>query len=444
MRRILIIGLVLIAALICVIILRHDSKGEFIDALQIGDADTVAQLIDQNPDLINARLWDNGATALHVVAGNGQWDIVKLLLDRGAEVDAKNASGYTPLLSAVRSHYYKSAKILAEYGADIYAKDEYGSSVFDDIERGFIPESGILKAHEDAIRKRAVSDNDSNRDTAPASVDKAFERINPQDGAEMIWIPAGEFLMGASEAEVQAIIDENRGFKAEWYADEMPQRKVYLDGYWIYKNEVTVAQYRRFCNATGRAMPPDLDWTGKDNHPIRNISLQNALEYSEWAGATLPSEAQWEKAARGTDGRRYPWGNDWDANECASSDKFYGHMKTASLSDKMPDTMPIGSYPAGASPYGCRDMAGNVLEWCADWYDKSYYTTGPSRNPTGPAKMPLYDSGNRIWSGAAVLRGGSFDDSKEDCRCAYREPKALDAHPNHGCAGVRCVILASE
>jgi len=170
---------------------------------------------------------------------------------------------------------------------------------------------------------------------------------------------------------------------------ETPQHKVYLDDYWIYKTEVTVAQYRKFCQATtrDRQMPPEPSWGWQENHPVVNVTWGDAAAYAQWAGAALPTEAQWEKAARGSDGRIYPWGNDWDGAKCVNS--VGGNRPRG--------TKPVGSLPTGASPYGCLDMAGNVWEWCADWYDAGYYKTAPTRNPPGPATFT-----------AKVLRGGSL------------------------------------
>ena len=238
-------------------------------------------------------------------------------------------------------------------------------------------------------------------DTAPAP--KRVEAgINPKDGAEMVWVPAGEFLMGSTDDE---------GVR-----DERPQRKVYLDGYWMYKTEVTVAQYRKFCEATNREMPEAPEWGWKEDHPVVNVSWHDAVDYAKWAGASLPTEAQWEKAARGTDGRVFPWGNEWDAGACANS-----------VSWSLKGTKPVGSCPAGASPYGCVDMAGNAWEWCADWYDEAYYgNEAPSRNPPGPAS-----------GGVRVLRGGSWsDDSSVYFRCAYRYGYAPDYR--YSFIGFRC------
>jgi formylglycine-generating enzyme required for sulfatase activity len=193
----------------------------------------------------------------------------------------------------------------------------------------------------------------------------------------MVLIPAGEFLMGSKDGEADD--------------DERPQHKVYLTGYWIYRTEVTVAQYRKFCQATGRQMPPEPESGWQNTHPIVNVTWEDAAAYAQWAGAALPTEAQWEKAARGTDGQVYPWGNDWDGDKCQNS---VGNKNAG-------NTAPVGSFPAGASPYGALDMAGNVWEWCADWYDAGYYKNAPTRNPTAPA--------TGTWR---VLRGGSW-------YCAY-------------------------
>lgn len=205
--------------------------------------------------------------------------------------------------------------------------------------------------------------------------------INAIDGSEMILIPAGEFIMGSDDGE------EN----------EKPVHAVYLDSYEIGKYPVTVAQYRKFCEATGRRMPNAPHWDWKDEHPIRDVTWDDAEAYCKWAGGRLPTEAEWEKAARGTDGRTYPWGDTWDKNKCANQDL------------NLTSTVSVGSYPAGASPYGCMDMAGNEWEWCADWYDDNYYMTSPSRNPRGPS------------SGCyRVLRGGGWHLYDSNPRCAYR------------------------
>ena len=202
--------------------------------------------------------------------------------------------------------------------------------------------------------------------------------VNNKDGAELIFIPAGEFLMGSADSD------------KEGTTVEKPQHTVYLDAYYIYKNDVTVAQYRRFCAATGCRMPTPPKWGWLDDHPVVNVSWKDATQYADWAGTRLPTEAQWEKAARGVDGWIYPWGNDWDAGKAQCSHTEWGDAgKTAK----------VGSYPAGASPYGVMDMAGNVWQWCADFYDPNYYVKAMNRNPSGPRDVYGY---------VHVLRGGSW------------------------------------
>jgi len=149
---------------------------------------------------------------------------------------------------------------------------------------------------------------------------------------ELIPIPAGGFLYGKSK---------------EWKR---------LPAYRIMKYPVTVVQYRQFCKATGRSMPSTPPWGWKDTHPVVNVTWHDAVAFAAWSSLTLPTEVEWEKAARGTDGREFPWGNDWNASKCSN-----GASKTSA----------VGHYPAGASPYGVQDMAGNVWEWCDGWYDNN-------------------------------------------------------------------------
>jgi formylglycine-generating enzyme required for sulfatase activity len=211
------------------------------------------------------------------------------------------------------------------------------------------------------------------------------EYKNEKDGSVLIYIPVGEFTMGSNDND-----------------NEKPIHTVYLDAFYIDKYEVSVGQFRKFCSATGRTMPDQPSWNQGDNYPVVNVTWEDAKAYCVWAGLKLPTEAEWEKAARGTDGRKYPWGNTWDPSKCnnGESNSPDGYEKTA----------PVGSFPQGASPYGVMDMAGNVWEWCADWYDKNYYQDSPSRNPTG------------VSSGSyRVLRAGSwYFYGQYDCRTSNR------------------------
>lgn len=172
---------------------------------------------------------------------------------------------------------------------------------------------------------------------------------------------------------------------------QKPERRVYLDAFAIDKTEVTVAAYKTCVNARICSLPratnchaDDVNYE-RENHPMNCVNWNQAKAYCKWAGKRLPTEAEWEKAARGTDGRKYPWGNDTPTcNLTVMSDCSHG-------------TQPVGSKPSGASPYGALDMAGNVEEWTADWYDESYYANAPDKNPSGP------QSGSE-----RVTRGGGF------------------------------------
>jgi formylglycine-generating enzyme required for sulfatase activity len=232
--------------------------------------------------------------------------------------------------------------------------------------------------------------------------------VSPIDGATMVFVPAGEFLMGSPEDEG----DE----------DEHPLRTVYLDDYYIDRTEVTVAAYRRFCAATKRAMPPEPEWKWQDTHPIVNVSWSDASAYAAWAGKALPTEAQWEKAARGTDGQQYPWGDMWDGAKCSNS-----------VGKNPKKTSPVGNFPAGASPYGALDMAGNVWEWCADWYEAGNYRTAPAHNPTGPAT-----------GRSRVLRGGSWGDITD--RSLQTATRNVDYFPGDwdGSFGFRCAARPTD
>jgi len=188
------------------------------------------------------------------------------------------------------------------------------------------------------------------------------KKVNSTDGAEMVLIPAGKFLMGTPSKEMNA---NNKS--------ECPQHTVMLDDYWIYVTAVSVAQYRKFCEATGRQMPSLPLGGGRDSYPVTNVSWLDAQAYATWAHAKLPTEAQWEKAARGVDGRLWPWGN----NAGRAPEDIYGTAGSA--------LHECGSFPLEASPYGMLDAVGNAWEWCADWYDPNYYSTSPATNPPGPA-----------------------------------------------------------
>lgn len=230
------------------------------------------------------------------------------------------------------------------------------------------------------------------------------------EGISMIYIPRGEFTMG--------IPWESGGAE-----DESPQHKVMLDGYWISKYEITFDQYDQFCQETGRNKPIDYG-RGRKKRPIIGISWKDCQAFCQWLSRKtglyfrLPTEAEWEKAARGTDARKYPWGNDNpEGNYANFADmkflKKYLQLnppknnkerkqKTGwidpSIDDGYAFTAPVGSFPKGASPYGVMDMAGNVWEWVLDWYDGDYYQRSPVNNPQQTASGRYH-----------VSRGGGWD-----------------------------------
>ncbi len=248
----------------------------------------------------------------------------------------------------------------------------------------------------------------------------------------MIYIPAGDFLMGDGEKEPsEPDPDPDPRGPTEPYVNDNPRHTVRLSGYWIYKNMVTVGMYKRFCLETGRPMPPTPDeyaptfnpnWSRED-HPIVNVSWMEAMAYGEWAsqaGVTLslPTEAQWEKAARGTDGRQYPWGDVYDPSKvwesesrCMADSPFrwedigrtrdnlekFEAWKKARWAEVV-GTTAVGRY--GISPYGVTDMAGNAFQWCRDWYDKLFWNS-PAAEVVDPENQSLGERKNRVARGGA-------------------------------------------
>ena len=233
-------------------------------------------------------------------------------------------------------------------------------------------------------------------------------QIREIDGMPMVRIPAGEFIMGSDTGQ----------------PNQAPAHSVDLSMYWIDQYEVSVAQYTA-CVADGACTPP---WayhseTHPDyyegetfqQYPIQAITWRQAEAYCAWVGGRLPTEAEWEKAARGTDQRMYPWGD--DAPDCTK----------ANFDRCLNDPNQVGAYPAGVSPYGLYDMAGNVWEWTADYYDSEAYATHTLQDPQGPA------SGTH-----RVIRGGSWSTSDITQQTTYRYPS--DPSSAWNSVGIRCVM----
>jgi formylglycine-generating enzyme required for sulfatase activity len=233
--------------------------------------------------------------------------------------------------------------------------------------------------------------------------------VHPVDGTVMVYVPAGEFVMGmdADDAKKYAAsleYDDYRKIAAdEWF----PRRRVHVEGFFVDKHEVTNERWAKF-TASGvhkrsdkapRTSPQEKTRGEFDLYPVVNVYWDEAQRYANWAGKSLPTEAQWEKAARGTDGRTFPWGGDPPTQERG----VFVDMKT----NQPTHYRMVGSRPAGASPYGCLDMAGNVYEWTSEWMEP--YPNNPSVNAAGPW-------GHQF----GVLRGGSFYHANHAYACAKR------------------------
>jgi formylglycine-generating enzyme required for sulfatase activity len=215
----------------------------------------------------------------------------------------------------------------------------------------------------------------------------------------MVVVPAGWFLMGQNEGP----------------RSNQPQREVYLDAFAIDKTEVTKGAFAEFVQESGyqEVLGWEQGFETRANEAVVGVLWRDAEAYCRWAGKRLPTEAEWEKAARGADGRRYPWGNQWEQGRANIEESGYG------------DVVPVGSYPTGASPYGVLDMAGNTAEWVADYFDFDYYRYAPEHNPKGPDRVMDH-----------VLRGGSWASPREHVQTFFRD-SSHSARPNPR-VGFRC------
>ncbi len=222
-----------------------------------------------------------------------------------------------------------------------------------------------------------------------------------RDGAILVRIPGGDFLMGSREGGGRAL-------------DEQPQRRVHISEFLIDKTEVTWRQFRRFAEAEGVPLPRIPVSGAPDDYPISFSLWEEASAYCDWVGGRLPTEAEWEKAARGTDGREYPWGDEWDARRCNS------------ISGGLHRPESVGSHSDCVSPYGVLDMPGSMWEWSADRYGEGYYADAPLRDPQGPAEGSL-----------RVKRGGAWMSQPAWLRSAYRakaSPTSRNADHGFRCA----------
>ncbi|MBN1265927.1 MAG: formylglycine-generating enzyme family protein [Anaerolineales bacterium] len=267
-------------------------------------------------------------------------------------------------------------------------------------------------------------------------------RTREMDSMVEVFVPEGPFLMGLQEEQVSMeflarCMEGSGGCNEADFHAEVPQHEVFLDAYWIDQTEVTNAMYAR-CVADGACTVPQevgsysmdsyYDDPQYGDYPVINVIWSQAEAYCAWAGGRLPTEAEWEKAARGVDGERCPWADSVItgelANYCEKNCEF--EWRVVDQDDGYAETSPAGNYPAGTSPFGAMDMSGNVYEWVADWFDANTYQESLVNNPTGP------ESGE-----FRVLRGGSWYNSPSYLRASSRGWSAPDL--SGPVTGFRCV-----
>jgi formylglycine-generating enzyme required for sulfatase activity len=233
----------------------------------------------------------------------------------------------------------------------------------------------------------------------------------PPAPSDMVHIPEGTFLMGSIDGD----------------QDEQPVNNVWLDHYYIDRHEVTVKQFQKFSNETGYPMPKQPEWSGED-YPVVNVTWEDAAAYARWIGKRLPTEAEWEKAARGgLINKIFPWGNrSAGARDANFADKRTElSWKEQDVDDGYRYAAPVRQYSPNG--YGLYDMAGNIWEWCADWYDPHYYKRSSKKNPKGPK------SGYR-----KVVRGGSWLYASYNMRCSSRN--GLEPYYRAESGGFRCAL----
>ena len=268
----------------------------------------------------------------------------------------------------------------------------------------------------------------------------------PADGATMVYVPAGEFQMGSTLEQAKyalALCKEYAGGRvlgicqAVSFDDEKPAHTVALDGFWIDRTEVTNGQYQR-CVEAGDCLPP-VD-TGSytresyygdpayDDYPVIWVTQSQAADYCAWAGRRLPTEAEWEYAARGPEGRLFPWGDEFDGTRLNYCDAGCGTgVQDKTVNDGYAETAPVGSFPTGISWCGALDMAGDVREWVADWF--GYYSSERQVNPKGPSSGDSH-----------IPRGGCWLDTPDNTRSTNRGENAID-YTRHK-VGFRCAANA--
>jgi len=293
----------------------------------------------------------------------------------------------------------------------------------------------IIDSDEDSAVVATPNQLSSTSDDSPATTELPTDlgimestEIVDDKGVTMLIVPEGEFNMGmdADDGLMECLNESSNRDCRHLYGDEYPPHQVFLDAFYMDKYEVTNILYKScvntgICTEPGESRPGDSTFyndASYANHPVSHVDWFQAMAYCKWRGATLPTEAQWEKAARGTDSRTYPWG------EGIGCDKANYFDPTLSDSCLVAITK-VGEYDDGVSPYGIYDMAGNIQEWVADWYSASYYQNSPPSNPVGPA------------SGAfRVVRGGGWNSIYSDLSSTTRE--FIAPASSFGKIGFRC------
>jgi formylglycine-generating enzyme required for sulfatase activity len=245
------------------------------------------------------------------------------------------------------------------------------------------------------------------------------DEILGPDGAPMVWVPAGTFMMGLTPQQAECA-REVLGCDPKSVAALQPARKFTLShGFWMHKYEVSNRLFRQYCNATGAPFPEDS--TEPDEHPVVYVYWQEAYDYCTHFGMRLPTEAQWELAARGPEGLMFPWGNDWNEKLCCNYHHRGVHGKT----------MPVASLPEGRSWCGAHHLLGNVWEYCEDWFTPDYLVIVPDTDPRGPLSGTLH-----------TCKGGAWfhfpDNPFAAGRCAAASKERSDFH------GFRGVIVPEQ
>lgn len=241
----------------------------------------------------------------------------------------------------------------------------------------------------------------------------------PHPPPDMILVPAGPFTMGSDKVDTEQQGAEF-GSAKPWYLDEHPEHQVTLPNYFIDRFEITNNQFKRFIDAS-RAHPPEI-WEGDTypkgygNYPITGVSWHEASHYCNWAGKRLPTEAEWEKAARGIDRLEFPWGDDFDPKKANTGASGIGHL------------LPVGSYPEGISPFGAYDMSGNAWEWVEDWYQPY---------PGSDDQNNKYGQKSKVFRGGGYGGGGGHYALPLFYRTAYRS--SIPPDESYMDLGFRCV-----